>query len=228
MSKCEQCIIRQLNSLKALKKEELKSISDSKITKTVKKGGAIFEEGENLHGVFCVRKGHTKLSKLSPNGKDQIVKIAKKGDILGQRSIITQEKTNLSAIALDDTEVCFIPKNLIQNYISNNPDFTKNLLLTMAQDLKEADNVIVTISQKAVKQRIAEALLYLQTNFGEDEDGFLIVNLSREDLSNIVGTATESCIRILSEFKKKKLIATEGKRIKLLDINTLKNLVEGF
>ena len=77
--RCENCIVRQLNSLKALSKNELKKISDSKVTKSIKKGDAIFSEGERLSGVFCVRNGVSKLSKMSDNGKDTIVKIAAKG-----------------------------------------------------------------------------------------------------------------------------------------------------
>jgi CRP-like cAMP-binding protein len=98
----------------------------------------------------------------------------------------------------------------------------------MAHDLKEADDVIVNISQKTVKQRMAEAFLYLKNNFGEDADGFLSLTLSREDISNVVGTATESAIRIISEFKKNGLIRTSGKKIGIKDERKLLEMVEGF
>lgn len=227
-SRCENCIIRQFNSLRAMSKEELKQVSDSKTTKTIKKGESIFEEGEKLNGVYCVRSGVSKLSKLSANGKDQIVKLASKGEVLGQRSVISQESTNLSAIAVDTMEVCFIPKESITTTLQKNPDFTIEVLRHMAHDLKEADDVIVNISQKTVKQRMAEAFLYLQNNFGEDADGFLALTLSREDISNVVGTATESAIRIISEFKKKGLIHTSGKKIGIKDERKLLEMVEGF
>ena len=188
-----------------MSKEELKQVSDSKTTKTIKKGQPIFEQGEKLNGVYCVRNGVSKLSKLSANGKDQIVKLASKGEVLGQRSVISEESANLSAIAVEDMEVCFIPKESINNTLQKNPNFTLEVLRHMAHDLKEADDVIVNISQKTVKQRMAEAFLYLQNNFGEDADGFLALTLSREDISNVVGTATESAIRIISEFKKKEI-----------------------
>lgn len=227
-SRCENCIIRQLNALKALSKDELKKISDSKVTKSVKKGEALFEEGEKLHGVFCVRSGVSKLSKGSENGKDQIVKIATKGQVLGQRSVITEERTNLSAVALNDMEVCFIPKNHLTDNINDNAAFTKAVLVQMAEDLKFADNVIVNMAQKTVKQRIAETLLYLHKNFGEDTDGFISVILTREDIANVVGTAKEACIRTLSSFKKEGLITTDGKRIRIADANGLQRLIDGF
>ncbi|MFC4218858.1 Crp/Fnr family transcriptional regulator [Flagellimonas marina] len=227
-SRCENCIVRQFNSLRAMSKEELKKVSDSKTTKIIKKGQPLFEEGDKLNGVYCVRNGVSKLSKLSAKGKDQIVKLASKGEVMGQRSVISEEVTNLSAIAVSDMEVCFIPKDSITHTLQSNPNFTLEVLRHMAHDLKEADDVIVNISQKTVKQRIAEAFLYLKNNFGEDEDGFLALTLSREDISNVVGTATESAIRIISEFKKKGVIRTSGKKIGIKDECKLKELVEGF
>ncbi len=227
-SRCENCIIRQFNSLRAMSKEELKKVSDTKTTKKVKKGEPIFQEGEKLNGVFCVRDGVSKLSKLSANGKDQIVKLATRGEVLGQRSVIAEECTNLSAIAVSDMEVCFIPKESINTTLQKNPNFTLEVLRHMAHDLKEADDVIVNMSQKTVKQRIAEAFLYLKNNFGEDDDGFLSLTLSREDISNVVGTATESAIRIISEFKKKGFIHTSGKKVGIKNERKLVELVEGF
>lgn len=226
--RCENCIIRQLNALKALSKEELKKISDSKVTKSVKKGDALFEEGEKLNGVFCVRNGVSKLSKMSDNGKDQIVKIATKGEVLGQRSVITEESTNLSAVALNDMEVCYIPKNHLTDNISNNVEFTKAILIHMANDLKFADNVIVNMAQKTVRQRIAEALRYLDKNFGVDQDGYIAMTLTREDIANVVGTAKEACIRTLTSFKKEGWITTDGKRIKIEDDKALYRLIEGL
>jgi CRP-like cAMP-binding protein len=196
--------------------------------KTVKKGETIFEEGERLNGVFCVRGGVSKLSKLSENGKDTIVRIATKGEVLGQRSVITQERTNLSAVALNDMEVCFLPKQHLNDSINNNPNFTKEILLHMANDLKYADNVIVNMAQKSVKQRVAETLMYLDENFGLDHDGYIAMTLTREDIANVVGTAKEACIRTLSTFKKDGWISTDGKRIKIEDKKALYRLVEGF
>ena len=226
--RCENCIIRQFNSLRAMSKEELKKVSDTKKTRSVKKGDVLFEEGDKLNGVFCVRSGISKLSKLSANGKDQIVKLATKGEVMGQRSVIAEESANLSATAVDDMEVCFIPKEAIVNTLHQNPNFTFEVLRHMAHDLREADDVIVNMSQKTVKQRIAEAFLYLKNNFGEDEDGYLKLVLSREDIANVVGTATESCIRIISEFKKKGYLKSTGKKLGIVDAKKLQDLVDGF
>lgn len=211
-----------------MSKQELKAVSDSKISKQIKKGDVIFDEGEKLNGVYCVRGGVSKLAKLSPNGKDQIVKLASKGEVLGQRSVIAEESSNLSATAVSDMDLCFIPKEAIVSTLHKNPDFTYEVLRHMAHELKEADDVIVNMSQKSVKQRIAEALIYMKNNFGEDSDGYLALVLSREDIANVVGTATESCIRILSDFRKEGYIKTSGKRMAILEERKLLDLVDGF
>ena len=226
--RCENCLVRQLNALNSLSKEQLKRISDSKVSKSIKKGGSLFEEGEKLNGVFCVRKGVSKLSKMSDNGKDTIVKIATRGEVLGQRSVITEEKMNLSAVAINDMEVCYIPKKHLLDSLNTNPRFAKEILLQMAKDLKFADNVIVNIAQKTVKQRLAETILYLDKNFGVDDQGFVAMTLTREDIANIVGTAKETCIRTLTSFKKQGLIITEGKRIKIEDHSVLLRLAENI
>ena len=224
MGKCEQCIIKQFNSLKSLTREELVRISSCKTSRTIKKGEVIFEEGETINGVYCVKDGICKLSKLSENGKDQIVKMVVKGQLLGQRSLVTEESSNLQATALNDMEVCFIPKSEIIADLQKNPKFSFDVLKDMAHDLREADDIIVNMAQKSVRQRLAETLIYIHESFGTNPDGTLSILLSREDFANIVGTATESAIRVLSQFKKEGLISAIGKQIKIENLNGLKRV----
>jgi CRP-like cAMP-binding protein len=228
MSKCEQCIVRQLNSLKSLNKEELVRISACKTSRFVKKGEIIFDEGDHLNGVFCISDGICKVSKMSSNGRDQIIHLVKKGDILGERSLINDEVANLKATAINDMEVCFIPREEIIKDLQKNPEFSMNVLKDLASSLKSADNVIVDMAQKTVKQRLAEMLINLEEKFGHDIDNILSIHLSREDIANIIGTATESAIRLLSEFKKEGVITLKGKNISLLDISKLKKIAQGF
>ena len=226
MSKCEQCIVREFSSLKALSKNELVHLSDCKTSRTIKKGEVIFEEGENVNGIFCIKDGVCKLTKLSPNGKDHIVKLVTKGELLGQRSMISEEPVNLSAVALEDMEVCFIPKTEVMGFFDKNNQFSMNVMKTICGDLKEADDHMVNLAQKTVKERLAETLLYLHDTFGKNEDNTLKIQLSRDELASMIGTATESCIRLLSDFKKLGLIELTGKKILLKDISKLKKLAE--
>ena len=225
MSKCEQCIVREFSSLKALNKEELVKLAECKTSRLVKKGEVIFEEGENINGIFCVKDGVCKLTKLSPNGKDHIVKLVTKGELLGQRSMISDEPVNLSAVALEDMQICFVPKSEIMGFFDKNNQFSMNVMKTICGDLKEADSQMVNMAQKTVKERLAETLLYLQDTFGKNEDGTLKIQLTRDELASMIGTATESCIRLLSDFNKSGLIELKGKKIILKDFPKLKKMV---
>ena len=224
MSKCEHCIVREFSTLKALTKEELLKLADCKTSQTIKKGEIIFEEGENVNGIFCVKDGVCKMTKLSPNGKDQIVKLVKKGELLGQRSMISDEPVNLTAVALEDMQVCFIPKSDVMGFFNDNNKFSLNVMRSVCGDLRDADDHMVSMAQKNVKERLAETLLYLEENFGTNPDGSLHIQLSREELAGMIGTATESCIRLLSEFNKSGYIELTGKKITLIDKAKLKRV----
>ncbi|WP_145990386.1 Crp/Fnr family transcriptional regulator [Psychroflexus sp. MES1-P1E] len=128
--------------------------------------------------VYDVRNGISKLSKLSGKGKDQIVKVAGKDEVLGQRSLITSEHTNLSATALSDMDLYYIPKHHIQGSLMQKPVFTNAALKQIATELKTADHSIVNMAQKNMRQRLPEDLLYLDDNFGTDDEDFLYLQFS--------------------------------------------------
>ena len=226
MGKCEQCIVREFSSLKALNKDELLKMANCKTSYTIKKGAPIFEEGESVNGIYCIKDGVCKLSKLSANGKDQIVKLVKPGELLGQRSMISDEPANLTAVALEDMEVCFIPKSEVLGFFNQNNQFSMNVMKTICGDLKDADDHMVDMAQKTVKERLAITLLYLQDTFGKNNDNTLTIQLSRDELASMIGTATESCIRLLSDFNKLGLIELSGKKIIIKDVVKLKKMAE--
>lgn len=228
MGKCQQCIIRHFNSFKSLTTEELTCISDSKTEVTFKKGQVVFTEGSTINGVFCVKSGKCKLSKLNSNGKEQIVRFMKSGDVLGYRSVIVDEPVTLTVTALDEMKACFIPKSDIMEALEKNPKFIMDMMKTACVDLKDANMTLSNMAQKTVKQRLADTLLFLQETFSTNEEGYIDVQLSREEISSVIGTATESAIRLLSEFKKNKLINLKGKNIQILDAQKLENISEGF
>lgn len=221
MSKCEQCIVREFSALKALNKDELLRMADCKTSYTIKKGEPIFSEGDMLNGIYCIKDGVCKMTKLSANGNEQIVKLIKKGELLGQRSLISDEPVNLGAVALEDMQVCFVPKADIMGFFNNNNQFSLGVVRALCGDLKEANDHLVDMAQKPVKQRLAETLLQLHTDFGIEPDKSLKIKLSREELAGMVGTATESCIRQLADLNKQGLIVLSGKKIIIPDYNKL-------
>lgn len=224
MSKCELCIVREMSSLKTLTKDEITTLASCRTSQTIKKGEILFDEGDAVNGIYCIKDGICKMTKLSSNGKDQIVKLVKRGEILGQRSLISEEPANLSAVALEDMNVCFIPKNEVMTFINSNPQFAVSLMKTISHDLKEADDQMVSLAQKSVKERLADTLLHLEASFDVDNENCINVHLTREELAGMIGTATESCIRLLSEFKKDGLIELNGKKIEIKDKNKLKRI----
>ncbi|MCC9042906.1 Crp/Fnr family transcriptional regulator [Myroides sp. M-43] len=227
MGRCEQCIIREFSSLKALTREELLTISETKTHFIVKKGEILFTEGDNLNGVYCIKDGFCKLTKLNSNGKDTIVKLAKNGDLLGQRSIINEETSNLTATAIEDMQICFIPKKEMMDYFTDNNKFSLLVTRDICNHLKDADKGLADHTHKTVKERLAIILLKLEEIGGiNKENNALNIQLSREDLANMVGTATESCIRLLSELKKDGVIELAGKKIILKDKSELKALAQ--
>lgn len=226
MGKCEQCIVRELSSLKALSKDELIHLANCKDSVTVKKGEVIFNEGDVMNGVYCIKEGTCKLVKMNSNGKDTIIKLITKGELLGQTSILTEEKSTLSAIAVDDMRVCFIPKNEILGFIDDNKSFSLEVTKNVCQNLNDAINFAVNHTHKTVKERLAISLLEILNSAGTDNEGYLNLQLTREEIASMVGTATESCIRLLAELKKENLIDLKGKKIKILQLNELRNLAE--
>jgi len=228
MGNCQQCLIKKFNSFCALQPDELIHLTEQKTEKAFKKGQVIIKEGTLLHGVYCVRNGICKLSKLNSNGKEQIVRFIKDGDVLGYRSVISNEPVSLTITALEDMNACYIPKKELFDLLENNPKFTFDLLKTACTDLKDANMHISSMGQKNARQRLAETILFLKDTFNSDKDGYISILLTREEISSIVGTATESAIRLLSEFKKDGVIALKGKSIKILNFEKLKQISEGL
>lgn len=228
MSNCGQCIIKRFNSLKTLTHDELEIFSDHKTSLVIKKGENLMTEGNSINGLYCIRDGKCKLTKLNTNGKEQIIKFVKGGDILGHRSILSDEPVGLNVTALEDMHVCFIPKGDILETIRANPHFSLDLMKNISHQLNQANTSISQMAQKPVKDRLAETLLDLEEIFGVDNEGCIDVVLTREEIANTIGTATESAIRLLSNLKKDGVIDLIGKKIKIVNSNILNNLSEGY
>ena len=214
---CEKCPVKELVPFKTLTTDELNALADGKDTFRIMPGDPLFLEGEHMNGIYCVRAGIAKLTKLNINGQDQIVKLIAPGTLLGQEAMLTHDPANLSAIALEEMEVCFIPKLRMISFISGNPQFSMDIIKTISASLREADEQLVAITHKTVKQRMADTLIYLYDAFEPNKDNSLRVKLTREELAGMMGIATETCIRILSELNKEGCIELAGKKITITD-----------
>jgi CRP/FNR family transcriptional regulator, polysaccharide utilization system transcription regulator len=222
MSSCENCSNKFETIFRHLTPEEHDLISLDKNCEPYKKGSVIYHEGNRISGCYCVSSGIIKIYKTGIDGKEQIISFAKKGDIIGFRSVLSGELACTTAKVIEDSRLCFIPGDTFIQLFKQNGEFSMDLMQLACKELGEANAYITDIAQKTVRERLAEILILLKDNFDLDNEQFLQITLTREELANIVGTATESVIRLLSEFKSDKLIELHGRRIKLLDIQGLK------
>ncbi len=222
MSSCESCSNKFDTIFRHLTPEEHDMISLDKNCEPYKKGSVIYHEGNRISGCYCVSSGIIKIYKTGIDGKEQIITFAKNGDIIGFRSVLSGELACTTAKVIEDSSLCFIPGDTFIQLFKQNREFSMDLMQLACKELGEANAYITDIAQKTVRERLAEVLILLKDNFNLDNEQFLQITLTREELANIVGTATESVIRLLSEFKSDRLIELHGRRIKLLDIQGLK------
>jgi CRP-like cAMP-binding protein len=209
---------------KKLTDDELNRLNMEKTCSLYKKGTIVYREGSRLTGFYCVTKGIVKIFKTGFDGKEQIIRFAKKGEIIAYRSLLSQELACTTAKIIEEAVLCHIPYQTLLFLIQSNWQFSHHLLQIACRELREANEYITDIAQKSVRERLAEVLLLLKENFELDNQNTLQISLTREELANMVGTATESVIRLLSEFKQDRLIELQGRKIKFLNINALRKV----
>lgn len=217
---CEICETHSISFLQHCTPEQAERIDAAKTCTHYKKGHHIFHEGAAPLGVYCVNKGIVKLVRTNNDGKEQILRFAQQGEVLAYRALIADEPLVSTAICLEDTYVCFIPKKYFMELLDENALVSKQMLKALSHELGVVEERVQSLAQKSVRERVAETLLFLHSTFrsgSAQDDAVISITLPREDIANIVGTATETVIRLLSEFKSDKLIEFEGKKIKILN-----------
>jgi CRP-like cAMP-binding protein len=211
------CLDRSNSIFKHLTPDELEKVTFDKSTEQFKRGSIIYREGSRINGCYCIQKGIIKVFKTGIDGKEQIIRFARTGDIIGFRSVLSNELACTTAEVLDEASLCYIPSETLVYLVKHNGNFSMELMQLTCKELGEANTYITDIAQKTVRERLAEILIHLKNDFGLDENNILQISLTREELANIVGTATESVIRLLSEFKHDQLIELNGRKIRILD-----------
>lgn len=206
----------QLNS------EEKAFLGEKKGENFYKKGQAIFYEGNHSLGLFCIYNGKVKLSKLGKDGKEQIVRFSKTGDIMGYRSLLSNEPYQATAVAMEDSYICMISKDNFLKIIEENPRLSLKLIQLLSHDLKTAEQHLIDVAQKTVKERISESLLLLRSTFSFLDDGITLnITMTRSEIADMAGTTTESTIRMLTQLSEEKIINLVGKHIQILNFDKL-------
>ena len=225
---CDKCAMDIGSVFKHLTGDEVDMINFEKEFRQFSRGEILYHEGGRISGFYCIHKGIIKVFKTGFDGKEQIIRFAKPGDIIAYRSVLSNEPACTSAKVIEDCQVCFIQSEILIKLVKTNSSFTHELLKLACHELGEANAFITDIAQKTVRERLAEIILLLVSDFGLDSQNFLQISLTREELANIVGTATESVIRLLSEFKSDKLVELNGRKIRILNKKGLEKISNVF
>jgi CRP-like cAMP-binding protein len=221
---CETCLPRLHSIFGVLSGEELAKLELHKGCNFHRSGQVLFYEGDYPSGLYCINRGKVKLTRTGEAGREQIVRLAREGDSVGYRALVSGTPYELTATVIEDASICFIPRQTFHAIMVDNPSLTGRIIRQLTQDLAKAEQKQVSLAQKQVRERLAETLLMLREFYGcEDDHRTLRSRLSREDIANYVGTATETVIRLLSEFSREGLIVLDGKQIRITDIKALRD-----
>lgn len=202
MGNCAEIRSKQLKDFTALSNEAKKELLSYTESLHIPKGKLIFEENETLNKLYCIKKGACKFSKIDKSGQEHILRFLGKGEVMGKRSILTNEGAKVSATALEDTELCCIDKTSILKNLRENPKFSGDFLNALVEDvnINQYTRIIFCV-HKGIKQRLAQLLLYILEKFGADTNGKLMLRIKREDMAAVLGTSQEYVINLLKSFK---------------------------
>lgn len=204
--------------------DELKKLSFDKKTKPFKKKELVFNEGSSPNYLYFLAKGKVKTFKSHEYGKELITNLYKEGDFFGYIALLEEQPFTESAEALEDCEVILIPKADFYSLIHNNAVVMKKFIKMLSDNIIEKEEQLVNLAYSSVRKRVANALVTLYDRYNKEKAGKFNISFSREDLANIVGTATESLIRTLSDFKEEKLVEIKGSNITISNYEKLKKL----
>jgi CRP/FNR family transcriptional regulator, polysaccharide utilization system transcription regulator len=223
---CEECPAGKLTHFASFDKADLQYLNKQKVVTFYKKGEDIYREGNKATGIYCLVDGMVKVYRPGIDGRDHIIRFALPGEFVGLKALITGNDHTSSASAFEDSVICSISKYDFFQLMIKYPEFARSLILSLSQILEEAEQKMTSLAQKHVRERLAETLIFLHKSLNSkstDPERFYL-NLTRTDLANIIGTAPETVIRLLSEFKYDKLIALKGRKLFIKNQEELKKI----
>lgn len=202
-----------------LTSEQLNLLMESGVTHPFKKGEIIFREGGIPTGIFYIQAGRVKKYKATVKGGEQIFYICSEGELLGYHALLGEEYYPDSAATIENSEITFIPKENFLLVLRNSPILSNALLKALGHEFSLFINNITNLATKTVRERLAFNLLILEEKFKipSEPNTPSEINMSRTDLANMVGTAKETLVRLLQEFKRDSLIESNGRIIRIIN-----------
>jgi CRP-like cAMP-binding protein len=206
-----------------LPEEDLRMLSAHQTEQAYKKGEIIFREGAYPAGIFFVKTGKAKKYKLDKDGREQIIYVANKGELIGFHAVLAEDRYPDSAAALEESTLLFIPREDFLQTLDQSPVLMRHLLKTLSHEFGVLVNNVALFAHRNVRERLALQLVVLREKYKENyQPGMPVaINMSRDDLANLVGTARENVLRILAEFKEKGILETKGRKIIVNDVKKL-------
>jgi len=204
----------------------LTDLTKNRKIKEFKKKELIYVEDAKPIVLYFIASGKVKIYKTNDFGKDFIVDLFNEGDFFGYDALLEETNYKNSAIALEDCELVTIPKDDFFSLLFKNREVANKFIKLLTNEIKEKEDRMIKLAYNSVRKRVAEGLILLIDKYKKENDSTFSMAISREDLSNIAGTAQETAIRTLSEFKSEKLIDIKGSLITILNeekLRTLKN-----
>ena len=206
-------------------KDALQNLTESGTIKFYKKKQLIYSEGNHPVRLFYIEKGKVKSFKTNDDGKELTVGLFGEGDFFGYTALLEESVYKESAEVLEDAEISAISKEDFENLIHANNAVQKKFIQLLAKHVVEKEEQMLAIAYNSLRKRVADALIKLQHKYKKDDEAVFSIHISREDLANIAGTATESLIRTLSDFKNEKLIEIKDGQIVLLNQKKISSMV---
>ncbi len=225
LSECFNCFQNKDSIFYMLTEEQKKRLMQNVSCINYKTNEVIFKEGFKPTGLIVLAKGKARIYKEGIGGREQILRLIKPGQFIGFRALFAGEYYNASASALEESTICVIDKNLFLSMVKENNNLAIAIIKLFAEELGEAENKIISLTQKHLRGRLAESLLILADTYGFEEDGkTLDIRLSREALANLSNMTTSNAIKTLYEFKNEGIIEIDGKKIKIINRPKLENI----
>lgn len=203
--------------------EDVEILTANKTEQVYKKGELIFREGGFPPGIFYIISGKVKKYKLDKDAREQIIYVANTGELLGYHAILSEDRYPDSAAALEESRIAFIPKEDFLETLNQSKVLSRRLLKTLSHEFAVLANSLSMFAQKSVRERLALQLIVLREKYKINfKEGMPVeINMGRDDLASLVGTARENVVRVLSEFKADNILETKGRKIIVLDVTRL-------
>jgi len=221
----ENCIDNTKSVFTVLTPDEKEFIKKQLISNFYKKGEVIFKEGDKPTGLICLSDGKVKVFKEGVGGREQIIRMAKPVGFIGYRALFAEEIHHATAVAIEDSVTCLIEKEIVYQLLRQNAEFSLSIIKSFATELGFSLDRTVTLTQKHIRGRLAESLIFLKDTYGfENDNATLKVYLSREDIANLSNMTTSNAIRTLSAFAGENVIGIDGRKIKIIDLLKLERI----